>query len=227
MLKFTVLFSSNSKLTQPYKIMILSEDEITAQNRNPRWRPSAILDFRKSDFWELEPLGLPIFHLRTNFSAKMLINAEIMAAVRHLGFSKIRLLNIGTPWTADFPSRYKIWWQNVDRYRNYSPTSKSKMAAVRHLGFSKIWFLRTGTPWVAISPYKFWSAPPCQIWPWSVQGWGFKAPKTEKNSNFPNIIAPKGRVPCTMFTKFTGYMLVLSLYYCWIWLLYCDKWQNY
>ena len=56
------------------------------------------------------------------------------------------------------------------------------------------------------------SAPPCQIWPWSVQGWGFKAPKLKKNSNFPNIIAPKGRVPCTIFTKFTGYMRVLSLY---------------
>jgi len=47
------------------------------------------------------------------------------------------------------------------------------------------------------------SAPPCQIWPWSVQGWGFTAPKTEKNSNFTNISAPKGRVPCTIFIKFT------------------------
>ena len=56
------------------------------------------------------------------------------------------------------------------------------------------------------------SGPPCQICTWSVQGWGFKAPKTEKNSNFPNIIAPKGRVPCTIFTKFTIYMRVLSLY---------------
>ena len=51
------------------------------------------------------------------------------------------------------------------------------------------------------------SAPHCQIWPWSVQGW-----KTEKNSNFTNIIAPKGRVPCTIFTKFINFMRVLSLY---------------
>ena len=29
---------------------ILIDAEIMAQNRNPRWRPSAILDFRKSDF---------------------------------------------------------------------------------------------------------------------------------------------------------------------------------
>ena len=55
------------------------------------------------------------------------------------------------------------------------------------------------------------SAPPCQIWPWSVQGWGFTAPKTEK-WNFTNIIAPKGRVPCTNFTKFIGFMRVLSLH---------------
>ena len=30
-------------------------------------------------------------------------------------------------------------------------------------------------------------------------GMGFTAPKTEKNWNFTNIIAPKGRVPCTIF----------------------------
>ena len=29
------------------------------------------------------------------------------------------------------------------------------------------------------------SAPPCQISPWSVQGWGFMAPKTEKNWILP------------------------------------------
>ena len=43
-------------------------------------------------------------------------------------------------------------------------------------------------------------------------GVGVHGPKTEKNSNFTNIIVPKGRVPCTIFTKFTGYMRVLSLY---------------
>ena len=44
-------------------------------------------------------------------------------------------------------------------------------------------------------------------------GLGVYGPKTEKNSNFPNIIAPKGRAPCTIFTKFAGYMRVLSLYH--------------
>ena len=53
---------------------------------------------------------------------------------------------------------------------------------------------------------------PCQIWPWSVQGWRFTAPKTEKNWNFTNIITPKGRVTCTIFTKFTIFMCVLSVH---------------
>jgi len=56
------------------------------------------------------------------------------------------------------------------------------------------------------------SAPPCQISPWSVQRWGFTAPKTEKNRNFTNIIAHKGRLPCTIFTQFTRFMRVHSLH---------------
>jgi len=51
------------------------------------------------------------------------------------------------------------------------------------------------------------SAPPCQISPWSAQGWGFTAPKTEKME-----CAPKGQVPCTIFIKFTQFMCVLSLH---------------
>jgi len=34
---------------------ILTDTQITAQNRNSRWRPSAILDLSKFDFW---PMGL-------------------------------------------------------------------------------------------------------------------------------------------------------------------------
>jgi len=55
-------------------------------------------------------------------------------------------------------------------------------------------------------------APRCQISPWSVQGWGFTAPKSEKNWNFTNKIAPKGRVPCTICTKFIRFMRVLGLH---------------
>ena len=60
---------------------------------------------------------------------------EIQDGGRPQDFLKIWFLSIGTPWAADFPSRYKIWCKNVDRRRNYGPKSKSKMAAVRHLGF--------------------------------------------------------------------------------------------
>jgi len=44
---------------------------------------------------------------------------------------------------------------------------------------------------------------------------GLRPPKLKKKSNFTNIIGPKGRVPCTIFTKFTSFMSfmrVLSLH---------------
>ena len=41
---------------------------------------------------------------------------------------------------------------------------------------------------------------------------GFNGPKTLKNWNFTNIIAPKERVPCTILTKYIGFMRVLSLH---------------
>ena len=149
---------------------MLIDAEIMTENRNPRWRPSAILDFQKSDFWALGPLRLPIFHLAVKFGAQMLIDAEIMAqnrnprwrilaAVRHLGFSKIWFLSTGTLWATDFPSLYQIWHKNVDRRQNYGPNSKSKLAAVRHLDFRKsdFWALG-GTPWAADFPSR------CKIW---------------------------------------------------------------
>jgi len=37
-------------------------------------------------------------------------------------------------------------------------------------------------------------------------------PQNWKKWNFTNIIAPKGHVPCTIFTKFTAFMRVLSLH---------------
>jgi len=49
---------------------MLIDAEILAQNRNSRWRPSAILDFRKSDFWPIGRLCLLIFHHSTKFGAK-------------------------------------------------------------------------------------------------------------------------------------------------------------
>ena len=61
----------------------LIDAEIMGQSRNPRWRPSAILYFQKSDFWALGPIGLPIFYHCTKFGAKMLIDDEIMAENRN------------------------------------------------------------------------------------------------------------------------------------------------
>ena len=41
---------------------------------------------------------------------------------------------------------------------------------------------------------------------------GVYGPQNWKNWNFTNIIAPKRRVSCTIFTKFTWFMCVLSLH---------------
>ena len=50
------------------------------QNRNSRWRLSAILDFPKFYFWPMGLLRPLIFHLVTiKFGAKMLIDAQIKA----------------------------------------------------------------------------------------------------------------------------------------------------
>ena len=57
---------------------MLIDAQITSQNRNSRWRPSAILDFPKFDFCPVELLRQLIFHIATKFGAKMLIDAEIM-----------------------------------------------------------------------------------------------------------------------------------------------------
>ena len=63
---------------------MLIDAKIIDQNRNPRWRPYAILYFWKPDFWAMGHLGLPNFHLNTTkVGAKMLIEAEIMAQNRN------------------------------------------------------------------------------------------------------------------------------------------------
>jgi len=56
------------------------------------------------------------------------------------------------------------------------------------------------------------------------RGGGLRPPKTEKKSNFTNIIGPKGRVPCTILQN----LQVLCAYSVYIilpniWLLYFDK----
>jgi len=56
---------------------------LTVIFQNSRWRPSAILDFRKPDFCPMVGLGLLIFHHDAKFGAKMLIGAQIRAQKRN------------------------------------------------------------------------------------------------------------------------------------------------
>ena len=107
---------------------------------NLTWRPPSWIFktwFLSNNFWAIDfPSLYQIWRnnvvRRRNYGPK---SKSKMAAVRHLGFSKIRLLDTGTAWAADFPSLYQIWRKNVDRRRNYGQKSKYKMVAVRHLGF--------------------------------------------------------------------------------------------
>ena len=59
--------------------ILINAQIIARNNRNLRLKPSSILDFRKPDFW---PITV-VFHLRTKFGAKMLIDAKIMAKNRN------------------------------------------------------------------------------------------------------------------------------------------------
>jgi len=74
----------------------------------------------------------------------------------------------------------------------------------RHIAPIKVRYLAGGT--------DHRSAPTCQISSWSAQGCGYTAHKTLKIWNFTNIIATKGRVPCTIITKFIEFMRVLRLH---------------
>ena len=97
---------------------ILIDAEIMGQNRNPRWRPSAILDFRKSDFWELEPLGLPIFHLGTKFWC------HEVYSLGYIGFSNFMLIRCIV---------LKIQWQTGCSPR---PPTLTQRYVVLHAGWS-------------------------------------------------------------------------------------------
>jgi len=50
---------------------------------NSRWRPSAILDFWKFDFWPMGVLRQLIFHHSTKYGATILIDGQIMAQNRN------------------------------------------------------------------------------------------------------------------------------------------------
>ena len=65
------------------------------------------------------------------------------------------------------------------------------------------------------SQADFWVFRPAGATRCILQGeiWPLLPPKFHhQNFTITNIIAPKGRVPCTILTKFTGFMRVLSLH---------------
>ena len=68
--------------------------EIMAEKQNPRWRLSAISDYRTPNFWTMGPLGLAIFPPCTRFGAKMLIDAEIMAQNRNPRWQSSAILEL-------------------------------------------------------------------------------------------------------------------------------------
>jgi len=91
---------------------------------NSKWRPSAILDFRKSDFWAMGRLGLPIFHHCTKFDTKTLIFARIMAQNQN---SRLRLPPswiyfqwLFLTYTANFPLQILTIVQNFMKISDWT-----------------------------------------------------------------------------------------------------------
>jgi len=93
-------------------------------------------------------------------------------------------------YASDFePMSYHFDCVDWDSYRQDLPEGQ----LCRYFVYSRAAFGFFAPQGRHVAPIKVkLAAPPCQIWPWSVQGWGFTAPKTEKKSNFTNIIAPRG-----------------------------------
>ena len=105
--------------------------QIMAENRNPWWWPSAILEFCKigilssmtplaADFPSLYKICLKNVDLyrRRNYDTK---SKSKIAAVRHLWCSKIWFISTGNLCIADFPSLYQIRRKSVDGRWNYDP----------------------------------------------------------------------------------------------------------
>jgi len=138
---------------------------LTVIFRNSRWRPSAILDFRKPDFWPMGRLELLIFHHGTKFSAKMLIDAKIMAHKRNSKWRPpqswiyFRWLFLTYSWlsTVDLSHHTKFranisiggWLTVIFQNSRWRPSAI--------LDFRKT-FLTNGWPWVADFPSRY------QIW---------------------------------------------------------------
>jgi len=94
------------------------------QNRNSRWRPSAVLDFPKFDFWPMGLIRPLIFHLDNKFGAKMLIDAQITAPNRNSRWRPSAIL--------DFP-KFDFWPMDLVRQLIFTCVSyaEARLSSVR------------------------------------------------------------------------------------------------
>jgi len=116
-----------------------------------KWRPSAILNFRKLKFWSRNLYWHAILYFRSEFrinrsiwrrdiAQKTIFN---MASVRHLEFAKFRLFVKCPSWELKRTSAWQIWSKSDNSRLIYGDNAIFKMAAVRHLEFAKIAVLVT------------------------------------------------------------------------------------
>jgi len=142
-------------------------------------------------------------HLQPNFrwplAAKLLmgpknVGGEIMA----------RRSSIIVQSLVEIERRTSAWEYNVWHF-----TGRKREVLTCRYCFSLADFCFFFAPqWRHVAPIKVKfgieerTAPPCQIWEIGSGVWVY-GPKTLKKWNFTNIISPKGRVPCTILTKFT------------------------
>jgi len=126
---------------------------------NKRWRPSAILDFRKPHYSPIYS-RLLTFHHSTKFGATILIAAEIIAQKLN---SKWRLppcwIYFWLTYCWSQPP-YKISWKCLNPQLNYINFLKFKMPAVRHVGLSKrfieTWLLIPVSPYMGRNAVLMW-----------------------------------------------------------------------
>jgi len=116
-----------------------------------KWRPSAILSFRKLQFWSRDLYCHVILYFRSKFR----INRSIwrrdivkktifnMASVRHLEFAKSGIFVKCPSWEFECASAYRIWSKSDNSRLRYGDNAIFKTAAVRHLEFAKIAVLVT------------------------------------------------------------------------------------
>jgi len=120
-----------------------------------KWRPSAILNFRKLQFWSRVLYWHVILYFQSKFHINRLIwHRDIakktifsMASVRHFEFAKFRFFVKLACSEWKFVSVYQIWSKLYNSRLKYGDKAIFKMAAVRHLEFSKLQFWSCDLYW--------------------------------------------------------------------------------